>query len=104
MNKRISKLNKEEKYDVLMTLVEMQKGNKDVYHFYDPLTGLPEEYDSLFYSLVKELCDDGAIVFFIKPRFRVTYSLEENEGFKEGNGWLFTLAANEEIKKYSKEK
>jgi hypothetical protein len=104
MNKRISKLNKEEKYDVLMTLVEMQKGNKDVYHFYDPLTGLPEEYDSLFYSLVKELCDDGAIVFFIKPRFRVTYSLEENEVFKEGNGWLFTLAANEEIKKYSEEK
>jgi len=104
MNKRISKLNKEEEYDVLMTLVEMQKGNRDVYHFYDPLTGLPEEYDSQFYSLVKELCDGGAIVFFIKPRFRVTYSLEENEGFKEGNGWLFTLAGNEEIKKYSGKK
>lgn len=104
MNKRISKLSRPDQYEVLMTLVEMQKGNKDVYHFYDPLTGLPEEYDSLFYSLVKELCDGGAIVFFIKPRFRVTYSLEENEGFKEGNGWLFTLAANEEIKKYSEEK
>ncbi len=104
MNKRISKLNREEKYEVLMTLVEMQKGNKDIYHFYDPLSGLPEEYDSHFYSLVKELCDTGAIVFFINPRFRITYSLEENEGFKEGNGWLYKLAGNEKIKKYSEEK
>lgn len=104
MNKRISKLSRENKYEVLMTLVEMQKGNKDVYHFYDPLSGLPEEYDSQFYSLVKELCDSGAIVFFINPLFRVTYSLEENEGFKEGNGWLYKLAGNEEMKKYSEEK
>jgi len=104
MNKRISKLSREEKYEVLMTMVEIQKGNKDIYHFYDPLSGLPEEYDSHFYSLVKELCDTGAIVFFINPRFRITYSLEENEGFKEGNGWLYKLAGNEKIKKYSEEK
>lgn len=104
MDKYIGKLEDHDRYNVLMALVEMQKSNIYIYHFYKTVSDLALKYELNFKSQIEQLINRGSIVLFLTtPRIRRLHGIEENGGFEVSKGWLYQIESSKELLKYSEE-
>lgn len=109
LSRQVGRLDKDERYDVLMTLVEMEveaSGAKTgsescIYHFHDICEGVSEERAVAFKDFMEELHGRGAIVVFLTAPLAAVKKLNHGRGFARGKTWLFKLESSRERLKYS---
>jgi len=103
LDQPVSKLEREQKYEVAMSLLEMSRG---LIFLIDNITeDMPLDEVVRFKNRVDELARQGATVIYVTtPRIVVLKTIEMENYFDDGNAWVYAVKSHEQGLKVQGEK
>lgn len=95
-DKTIDKLNKNQAFEILLSLMRMKK--KRVYLIDDITTGLPINYAIKLKDQMAELAEEGSIVLYLTIPVMTDLDLSKlGLCFQEGRSWIYWVEENKKI-------
>lgn len=98
LDQPVSKLERENKYEVVMSLLEMSRSA--VYLIDNITSDMPLDDVVRFKTRVDELARQGATVVYVTtPRIVVLKTIEMKNYFDDGDAWVYSVKSHEEVLK-----